>query len=296
MAKTARTTSKSTKTNMSASVASLVDTSMDIDALLGGLDMPDIEEQPMPEESKAPELKLEAAVSDDDLNTAIELVEHTEQAYAEQGDEALSDTANTPLEADAGLDAVEALEAPAKGKKEKAPKVAKAPKEPKAPSAPRETMLGKKLSEIVSTRTGGNLADYLVFDVNELALSAEALSQLIADRTLSMNGLPLKCQNKFRYTVDYLSGKKATLQEYVKRAFEVLAKDGNIVTGREGNYALAMTVPATGKPFGMGTAMSQVAQMQTWFVWAGICTKERGMLTLNPNSTIFAAVKTKLGL
>jgi hypothetical protein len=46
----------------------------------------------------------------------------------------------------------------------------------------------------------------------------------------------------------------------------------------------------------MGTAGSQVAQMQTLLPFLKVATKEKGRLILNPDSLIVEALKPHLGL
>lgn len=250
----------------------------DIDALLMGLEMPDVDETADVEaaDDNVTELELESAVRD------AEITEANQELYAEQ-----------PAGDDLKLD--EVAVAPETGKTKA--KKAKAPKEPKEPKERkvRETMIGKNLATIMRGKMGEHIGDFMVWDTSEATMSEADLATMLTERVESLNTLPMKPQNKFRYIMKTLQS-GAVLQEYVKRAFVCLVRDGFITTGKEGNYVKEMTAPATGKPFGMGTATSQVAQMQTLLPFLMVATKEKGKLVLNPNSTIVDALKLHLGL
>lgn len=286
MAKTA--TTKSTKRTSKKSEALIVEHAMtaeipqvpadEIEALLSGLNDLEVSEDTASEViEEVPELELEAAVN------AAEVVEANAELYAEQ-----------PAGDDMKLDepaAVVEVAAPKKGKGKKA----KAEGGEKKERKPRETMIGKKLSEIMSSKMGDSIGDFMVWDAAEAELAPEAMQAMVKERIEALNGLPMKPQNKFRYIMNTLQTGKP-LQEYVKRAFVCLVRDGEITTGKDGNYVKEMTAPAAGKAFGMGTANSQVAQMQTLLPFLKVATKERGRLIVNPDSLIVEALKPHLGL
>lgn len=282
MAKKTTSTKKSATNKVNMSLAAEIPQAAtdEIAELLAGLGMPEVNEAGPTEaaDSEIPELELEAAVS------AAEVTEANHELYAEQ-----------PSGEDLKLGEPAAVVETAKPKKGKKAKKAEGEGEEKAPRKPRETMIGKKLSEIMSSKMGDQIGDFMVWDAAEAELEADSLQAMIKERVDLLNTLPMKPQNKFRYIMKTLQT-GAALQEYVKRAFICLVRDGEITTGKEGNYVKEMTAPASGKAFGMGTANSQVAQMQTLLPFIKVATKEKGKLILNPNSLIVEALKPHLGL
>lgn len=269
--------SATNKVNMSMTAEVPQVSTEEIEALLLGLEMPEVEETPAPTEEQANELELEAAVH------AAEVADANAELYAEQ-------TATDDLNLDEPAAVIE-VATPKKGKKAKAEGEGAEKKERK----PRETMIGKKLSDIMSSKMGDSIGDFMVWDASEAELPPIDLQEMVKERIEALNTLPMKPQNKFRYIMKTLQT-GAALQEYVKRAFICLVRDGEIVTGKEGNYVKEMTAPAAGKAFGLGTANSQVAQMQTLLPFLKVATKEKGKLVLNPDSLIVEALKPHLGL
>ena len=269
MAKTqmAVSTVSSEAINDDAMMAAMLD---EIDGMGGlGMGTGDLEEiVEVSAESHVSEFELEAAVA------GAERTEATLQSYAEQDETAKVSEMNLDV-ADA-----EVVGAP------KAVST-RAPREPRTPSD--DTVSGKLMK-----KTYGDVGMFIL----EPADAELELAEMTAHAKVIIDGadeLPVKAGNKMQLLFGYLKN-GGKLNEYLLRAFEVLARDGEITTGDEGSYIQAMTKPTdpTRKAFGLGTARSQVSQLGALLPYLKIATKETGKFVANPNSVILAAVSASL--
>lgn len=209
------------------------------------------------------ELMLEAAVA------GAEKAEILMSAYAEQSEE---------VEA-SDMD-LEIASAPVKETKQKAVK---------APRNPADVSVQSKLLK----KTNGD-ASMFVLQSADADMSQDELEAHAKAMIDGAAALPVKVGNKMQLLFGYLKN-GGQLNEYLLRAFEVLKRDGEIVTGDEGNYIQAMTNPLGGrKAFTKGTARSQISQLNVLLPYLKVATKSPGKLVLNDDSVIFAAVSASI--
>jgi len=179
--------------------------------------------------------------------------------------------------------------APVKAKKEKKAK------EPKAPKEPRVTSITHKPGDRLLALIGGNKS-LLQFSLERAEeLSAEEQEKLADEFIANMNARDViadKVKDKAIMLMTWLnSGKSAgEMNEVMKRSFEVLLKDGELTSGKNGNLQTNLL----GKPYSPGTAASQANQMFMLFPLLNITKREKGRMAANEDSIILQVVKAKL--
>ena len=237
------------------------------DALLASLLGDDADEIIEPAD---PEV-LEAAVAD------AEKAEAVQGLYAEQDAEAaVTDPADTPTTE------AEAVKEP-KAKKEK---------KAKEPKAPRVTSITHKPGDRLVALLGGK--DALVFSKSDDTIAAERRAEKFIEDMNDRDAIADKVKDKAIMLLTWIvSGKDTSaLNEVLRRSFEVLFKDGELTSGKNGNLQSNLL----SKPYSPGTAASQANQMFMLFPILGITVREKGKMALNPDSTIVEAMKLKMGI
>ena len=186
-------------------------------------------------------------------------------------------------------------------KTEAVPKAAKAKKEAKAkpPKAPRVTSVTHKPGDLLMAKLGENARDFLVFDMDDAALDADAL---IAKQDAFIARMNVIIPSEPGYIADKVKEKAVMLFSWMKhggklndvmqRAFTVLLKDGELISGNKGNLQLNLL----SKPYTAGTSASQSNQMFMLFPLLSITVREKGKMVANPNSLILAKVKSEFGI
>jgi hypothetical protein len=173
----------------------------------------------------------------------------------------------------------------AKGeKKTKEAKVADKPKEPRMPAH-------AKKSEKVSFVLGEKKSEFLVLEMDDALLDAEALQAKQDEVLAEIDKLAIKVGEKAVMLFGWLT-KGGSLNEVMRRTFAVLIKDGELTSGDKGN----LQTDLLGKPYSLGTARSQSNQMFMLMPALKVTIKEKGRMVLNPNSTIMMKAKAELGL
>lgn len=176
-----------------------------------------------------------------------------------------------------------------KAKKEKATKEAKAPKEPKEK---KERIFFSKQSERVAHMLGDKVGEFMLLELADASLTGddlaaknkEVLALFDADTTAK------KVAEKAAMLVKWMH-KGGELNEVMKRAFTLLAKDGELTSGDKGNLQVDLATK-----YSIGTARSQANQMFMLFPILKITTKEKGKMVANPNSLYLMKANGLLGL
>lgn len=217
---------------------------------------------------------LEAAVAD------AEKAEAVQSLYAEQDAEAAAviDEADVPTtEAEAVADK------PAKAKREK---------KAKAPSTPRVTSITHKPGDRLVAMLGSK--DVMVFSKSDDTIAAEARAEKFIEDMNDRDAIADKVKDKAIMLLTWIvSGKDlSALNEVLRRSFEVLFRDGELTSGKNGNLQTNLL----SKPYSMGTAASQANQMFMLFPILGITVREKGRMIANPDSTLVEAMRLKMGL
>jgi hypothetical protein len=216
---------------------------------------------------------LEAAVADAEKTEAVQGL------YAEQDSEAAAvSAADTP-----STDAEAVADKPAKAKREK---------KAKEPKAPRVTSITHKPGDRLVALLGGKEA--LVFLKSEDTVAAEQRAEKFIEDMNDREAIADKVKDKAIMLLTWIvSGKDVSaLNEVLRRSFEVLFKDGELTSGKNGNLQSNLL----SKPYSPGTAASQANQMFMLFPILGITVREKGRMALNPDSTIVEAMKLKMGV
>jgi hypothetical protein len=158
-----------------------------------------------------------------------------------------------------------------KGKKEKAEKVAKTPKTPKAPKEPKAPKAKKTPAaprkhysdkvERLTDRMGDKLGEYTVLTGADADVEDDAALAAVTASTMNIiRAMNSKEQNRATGFLEFLSGRKSSLNKVLGRVLTVLERDGAISTGVEGNvikdllsapYSLASARAMSGNTIGM---------------------------------------------
>jgi hypothetical protein len=207
----------------------------------------------------------------DELDLQAAIAEATAKAYAEQGTGEAGSEADKPSEASA-----EAGEKKGKGR-------------PKAAPSDRHVVLSK--SQKVATKLGEKASEFLVLELADAELDEEALKAKQEAVLAEIDTLAKKVSEKAVQLFGWLKN-GGSLNEVMKRTFEVLAKDGEITSGEKGNLQQNLLA----KPYSKGTAASQANQMFMLLPMLRVTKREKGRMIANPDSLILAKAKSELGL
>ncbi|MDP9155321.1 MAG: hypothetical protein M3O74_13835 [Pseudomonadota bacterium] len=104
---------------------------------------------------------------------------------------------------------------------------------PKATRAPRVHYQNK--TDRIKARLGSNLGNYLVLEIADAELEGDALKAKQDETLAVIDSMSVKVKNRASLLLDWLSGKTGKPNEILKRALDVLAADGKITTGDNGN-------------------------------------------------------------
>ncbi|MFT4064323.1 hypothetical protein [Paraburkholderia sp.] len=208
----------------------------------------------------------------DELELQAAIAEATAKAYAEQGTGAAASEADKPTDT-----SVEAAAAP-KGKGK-----------PKAAPTERHIVLTK--SQKVATKLGDKAGEFLILELADAALDEAELKAKQELVLAEIDGLAKKVAEKATQLFGWLKN-GGSLNEVMKRTFEVLARDGELTSGEKGNLQQNLLA----KPYSKGTAASQANQMFMLLPMLRVTKREKGRMIANPDSTILAKAKAELGL
>ena len=214
---------------------------------------------------------IEQAARDADMQDA------KQELYNEQESDATPDAALAPLP--------NADDVAAEPKKKREAKK-------KEPKEPRPTSVTHKPGDLMMAKLGENARDFLVFDMSDVELDADALTakqDAFVERMNDPNAIADKVREKAVMLLTWMkTGGK--MNEVMRRAFTVLVNDGQLTSGDKGNLQQNLLA----KPYSLGTARSQANQMFMLFPELGITKKEKGRMVPNENSTILMKVRGAL--
>lgn len=195
--------------------------------------------------------------------------------------EAASEVVATEPEEELSSEVVSALAnegKPVKQKKEKAP--------------PRPSYVTHSKSAVLRHKLGDDLSKFVLLEMTDALLEGEEQKNRIDEVLASIDACSQKkVQEKAVMLFDWMKYGGA-MNEVMKRAFEVLLKDGEITTGDKGNLTLNLLA----KPYSVGTARAQAGQILTLFPLLKITTKEKGKMIANSDSLILEKVKAEFKL
>lgn len=235
----------------------------------------------------APEIIEPSAAEIEAAATSLEAAEATQALYAEQGSAAPTDATPPTEAAPTETKPAKKVRASKKVKKDDA----EATTEPKKPAEPRVSYVTHSKSEVLKHKLGDNAGDYMLLEVPEGEPDAAELQAKVDEVLASIDACgQKKVQEKCVILFSWMKN-GGTLNEVMKRAFKVLARDGEITTGDKGNLIGELL----SKPYSPGTARAQAGQIVSLFPMLKITTKEKGKLVANPNSMILMKAKTDFG-
>lgn len=158
----------------------------------------------------------------------------------------------------------------------------------KPPRTPRDVCATK--SEKIAKVLGEKKAEFLALEIADADLSAEELEAKQKATLAAIDKLAKKVGEKSVMLFGYLrSGGR--LNEVMRRAFEVLLRDGELTSGDKGNLQINLM----SKPYSLGTSRSQSNQIFALFPALKITKREKGRMVPNPDSTILMKFKSESG-
>lgn len=176
---------------------------------------------------------------------------------------------------------------PAKAPIEPKVKAEKAPKAPPRPQIERVTFAGNKKSAVLEARLGGQSDKFLILEDSDALLDPTtlALKQAMLREDFDLR-LAKKVAEKGIMLFRDLS-KGVTLEnEVMRRAFQVLSRDGFLTSGDKGNLQVDLAAK-----YSVGTQRAQASQVFSLFQFLKIVEKSGSHYMLNTKSTIFSAAK-----
>jgi len=160
-----------------------------------------------------------------------------------------------------------------------------------APKAQRKYYANKV--DRIKDRLGAGAAEYTVLTMADAGVSDDDLKNVMDSTFAIIQGMNKKEQNRASLLFDFLSGKKATLNTVLDKTLRVLHRDGFITTGKESNLIAELL----GKPYSIGSARAMSGNTVGMYEDLKLLKADgKGRFIANPESTLLAAAKAKLGL
>jgi hypothetical protein len=234
-------------------------------------------------------------VVESEVEAAVASIEKIESIHAMYADDA-PDAAAEASAADMPKTDPEAVV----GKMAKVGKPPKAPKPPKPPKAYAPTFASSKRSEVLASKLGEKMGEFLLLEVSDVELDAEALTTKQSDLLKLLDTRPgtgesstqKKVAEKIVQLFAYMRGGGA-LNEVMRRAFEALMKDGALTSGDKGNLHASLLE----KPYSVGTCRAQAGQIFAMFPMLKITIKDgKGRQVANPDSLILMKISAMLSI
>jgi hypothetical protein len=237
----------------------------------------------LPQVIEIPAEVLAGGVSDelDAVLATIEVQDSYAQTSVEEGDPTIEGASAEEL-----ADASTALPAPAQD-----PSAAAAAAPAKA-RTPRVHYVNK--TDRIKARLGANLGNYLVLEIADADLEGDALKAKQDETLAVIDAMSVKVKNRASLLLDFLSGKTGKPNEILKRALDVLAADGKITTGDNGNLHKNLLA----KPYSVSAARAMgrntvTVMEKTKMIVAGA---NKGEFLPNPSSLFLAMANEMTGL
>jgi hypothetical protein len=194
--------------------------------------------------------------------------------------------AGEAMVAAASVDAAPEGAVPTDGEIAGAAEVEKAAKTPRTPRIHYSDKV-----ERLQARMGEQLGEYSVLTTAD-ALVDEAQLAVVVDRTLEiMRAMNSKEKNRASNFIEWLSGKKAKLNNVLERVLTVLARDGFVTTGNEGNVFKDLLArpysPASARAMG-GNTVGMFTDLKV------IMADGKGRFVANPDSLLLMKAQSML--
>lgn len=163
---------------------------------------------------------------------------------------------------------------------------------PKKERVPRKHYSDKV--ERLKDRMGASLGEYMVLTAADAMVEDEAALQATMDATLQIiRDMNSKEKNRASGFIEFLSGKKAKLNNVLERVLSVLERDGYVQTGNEGNVFKDLLSrpysPASARAMG-GNTIGVFRELKVIIPNEGV----KGRYIANPDSLLLAKAKSML--
>lgn len=163
---------------------------------------------------------------------------------------------------------------------------------PKKERVPRKHYSDKV--ERLKDRMGASLGEYMVLTAADAMVEDEAALQATMDATLQIiRDMNSKEKNRASGFIEFLSGKKAKLNNVLERVLSVLEHDGYVQTGNEGNVFKDLLSrpysPASARAMG-GNTIGVFRELKVIIPDEGV----KGRYIANPDSLLLAKAKSML--
>lgn len=147
--------------------------------------------------------------------------------------------------------------------------------------------------ERLKDRIGESLSEYTVLTTAD-ALVGEAELTVVMERTLEIiRAMNSKEKNRASNFIEFLSGKRAKLNNVLERVLNVLARDGSVQTGNDGNVIKDLIArpysPASARAMGANT-VSMYKELKVIIPMEGA----KGKFVANPDSLLLAKAMSML--
>jgi hypothetical protein len=163
------------------------------------------------------------------------------------------------------------------------------------PAAPVKAKVPRKhytdKTERLKDRVGGVLSDYTVLTVSDATDDPEAVKARMEETLAIIKKMNKKEQNRASLFIEFISGKKSSLNEVLHRTLKVLKDEGHITTGKEGNVMKNLLA----KPYSVPSARAMSGNTISMFADLKVIVADgKGRYVGNPESTLLAKANSML--
>jgi hypothetical protein len=191
---------------------------------------------------------VETVIEDSALDAAIVSAEATEASLAVATPEGVVEAGAVPSGTTSDAEPIAAATTETKAKKV---------------ATPRKHYSDKV--ERLKDRMGAGLAEYTVLTMEDAGVDPAELQAKMDETLVIIKAMNKKEQARASMFIEFLAGKKAKPNEVLDRALRVLARDGKITTGKDGNLFLDLVAkpyhPASARAMG-GNTIGMLADLK----------------------------------
>jgi hypothetical protein len=226
----------------------------------------------------APPVVTVQMISDADIAAALDSVEANEIAMGSASPHGVSDGGTPTGEAsDVTDDEVAAEGKVAKVKKVVVPRV----------------FYGKNKVGRIKDKLGESVGDYTVLTLADAGLDEDALKEKVAETFELIAKMAIKKANRATMLIEFVAGKKSTLNEVGSHVLKVLARDGYVSTGLKGNMMDALL----GATYSIASARAMGGNTVGAYEDLKLFSADgKGRFVGNPDSILLMRVNSMLGL
>jgi hypothetical protein len=165
-------------------------------------------------------------------------------------------------------------------------------KAPEVKVEKKKRVLFNKQSERILHNLGDKTGDFMLLELKDAELTGDKLKERNKEVLALIDAIPAKKVGEKALQLFKWMHNGGDMNEVMRRAFTLLAKDSQLESGDKGNLQTDLLK----KPYSVGTARSQSNQMFMLMPALKITIKEKGRMVANPDSLILMKVNSILGL